>query len=71
MNPQKFLICGNLMNQTQLYTMIRKYGIEFLYEYKKEEVLHNIYNYFFWNGLGNDVMIIGIFALVIEADKEK
>ena len=35
------------MNQTQLYSMIRKYGIVFLYEYKKEEVLHNIYNYFF------------------------
>ena len=53
-----------MMNQTQLYTMNRKYGIEFLYELKKEEVLHIIYNYFFRNGLGNDEMIIGVFDLV-------
>ena len=26
---------------------------------------------FFWNGLGNDEMIIGVFTLVIETDKEK
>ena len=50
--------------------MIRKYAKEFLNEYiKKKEVLHNIYNYIIPNS--NDEKIIGVFVLVIEADKEK
>ena len=72
MSPQKILIGGPVMNQTQLYPMIRKYAKEFLNEYiQKEEVLHNIDNYIIPNGLGNDAMIVGAFALAIEADKEK
>ena len=50
--------------------MIRKYAKEFLNEYiKKKEVLHNIYNYIIPNS--NDEKIIGVFVLVIEADKRK
>ena len=74
MNPQKikFLISGKMMNQIQLYPMIRKYSKEFLNEYiQKKEVLYNIYIYVIPNGLGNDEIIIGVFVLVIEADKEK
>jgi len=60
------------MQQTQLFPMIRKYTKEFLNEYiKKNEVINDIDNYIVPNGLGSDAMIIGAFALAIEADKEK
>ena len=72
MSPQKILIGGPVMQQTQLFPMIRKYTKEFLNEYiKKNEVLHDIDNYIVPNGLGNDAMIIGAFALAIEAYKKK
>ena len=72
MSPQKILIGGPVMQQTQLFPMIRKYTKEFLNEYiKKNEVINDIDNYIVPNGLGSDAMIIGAFALAIEADKEK
>ena len=59
------------MKHTHLFPMIYEYTKEMLNNYiQKKEILQNIENYIISPGLGNDAMLIGAFALAINAEKD-
>ena len=71
LSPQKIILGGPVMKQTQLFPMIYEYTKEMLNNYiQKKEILQNIENYIISPSLGNDAMLIGAFALAINAEKE-
>lgn len=69
-SPERFILGGGVMQQMQLFPMIREYVQELLNGYiQKHEIIVNIKNYIIPPKLGTDVGLLG--AAVLSMRKEK
>lgn len=70
LSPQKIILGGGVMKQTQIFNYIHQYVVEMLNGYvQKEEILHHIKDYIVYPKLGDNAGICGALALAMQARK--
>lgn len=68
LSPEKIILGGGVMKQSQIFKYIHKYVVEMLNGYvQKEEVLNNIQDYIVYPKLGDNAGICGALALAMQA----
>lgn len=70
-SPQKIILGGGVMHQTQLFPLIRKKVIDELAGYVKSDEFDDIDNYIVPAGLNDDQGIMGAIKLAVDAECEE
>ena len=70
LSPQKIILGGGVMKQTQIFDYIHQYVVEMLNGYvQKDEILHHIKDYIVYPKLGDNAGICGALALAMQAKR--